>query len=139
MPTNPSPGQVVNIPISQLVQANGADRFDLQLRVPILQGSARYNAYLYQVHLYLTYNVNTKPLDLGVLLVDLPLPPSAGEYYWDSYDSTHPQVIAGMVYTPDMPRYKKCVINNSYALRSLLSSSAKRPAALATILPQLRY
>jgi hypothetical protein len=33
MPTNPKPGQVVNIPVSQLVSPNGADRFDLLLGV----------------------------------------------------------------------------------------------------------
>jgi len=139
MPINPDPGQVVDIPISQLVPPNGADRFDLLLHAPLVKGEWGPTVYLYRVHLYLTYNVHTKPLDVGEMLIDLPLTPDAGEYYWDSYYAAHPEIISGAVYGPDIPEYKRCVINNSYALRSMLSFPAMRPAELATILPQLRY
>lgn len=138
MPTNPKPGQSVDVPLSQEIQSNGADRFDLLLHVPLVRGSEE-NIYLYQVHIYLTYNTNTKPLDVGNVLVDLPFPPVAGEYYWNSYYSTHPQAILGAIYAPAIPAYKKCVINNSYALHSILTLPSMRPAELAAILPQLRY
>ena len=139
MPTNAKPGQVVNVPISQLVQPNGADRFLLLLRVPLPKGSDAANIYVYRAHLYLTYNVHTKPLNAGEVLVDLPVWPVAGEYYWNSYYATHPQAILGAIYKPDIPKYKSCAMNNSRALRSILSQPAIRPAQLAAILPQLRY
>ncbi len=139
MPINPKPGQMVNVPLSQEIQPNDADRFDLLLSVPLPHGKVSSNIYLYRVQLYLTYNVNTKPLDVSEVLVDLPMPPDAGEYYWDSYYSTHPQAILGAVYGPAIPEYKKCVINNSHALHSILSLPSMRPAELTAILPQLRY
>jgi hypothetical protein len=85
----------------------------------------------------LTYNINTKPIDVGEVLVDLPIPPSAGEYYWDSYYTAHPHAILGAVYGPDIPEYKKCAVDNENALRSILSMPSMRPAELAAILPQL--
>jgi hypothetical protein len=140
MPINPKPGHVVDVPISQLVPPNGADRFDLLLHAPLVQSTTGANVYLYRVHLYLTYNVRAKPpLDVGEVLVDLPVTPNAGEYYWDSYFSTHPEVVAGAVYGPAIPEYKRCVINNSHALYSILSLPAMRPTELAGILSQLRY
>jgi hypothetical protein len=139
MPISPKPGQVVDIPISQVVPSNGADRFDLLLYAPVVKGTWGPNVYLYRVHLYLTYNVHTKPLDVGEVLVNLPIIPSGGEYYWDSNHAAHPEFISGVVYAPDIPEYKRCVINNSNTLRSILSLSAMRPVPIAAILPQLRY
>jgi hypothetical protein len=143
MPINPKPGQVVDIPISQLVPPNGADRFDLLLNAPRLKKyPAAANVYLYRVHLYLTYNVHTKPLDVGEALVIIPLVPDDIEYYWDSQLATHPEIVFGpsaVVGESEIPKYKRCVINNSYALRSILSLPAMRPVELAEILPQLRY
>jgi hypothetical protein len=138
MPINPKPGQVVDIPISQIVPSNGADRFDLLLHAPLMKVKGL-NVYLYRVHLYLTYNVHTKPLDVGEVLVNLPIVPDGGEYYWDSNHAAHPEFISNVVYAPEIPKYKRCVINNSNTLRSILSLSAMRPAPIAAILPQLRY
>jgi transposase len=139
MPINPKPGQTVDVPLSQKIQPNDADRFDLLLNIPLPHGKVSGNIYLYRVHLSLAYNANIKPLDVGEVVVDLPQPPDAGEYYWDSYYAAHPQIISGFVYAPAIPEYKRCVINNSYALRSILSSPSMRPAELSAVLPQLRY
>jgi hypothetical protein len=139
MPTDAKPGQVINVAVSQLVQPNGGDRFDVLLRTPLLQGRAKFNAYLYRVHLYLIYNVHANPLDVGEILVDLPFPPAAGEYYLNSYFLTHPQLIRNTVYAAGLPEYKRCAVKNSRALRSILSSRAMRPASLTGVLPQLRY
>lgn len=140
MPVNPKPGQVIDIPLSQLVQSNGADRFDLLLGAALPSSYLMQNyVYLYRVHLYLTYNVNSKPLDVGQILIDLPVPPDGGEYYWDSYYSTHPQVISDVMPASHLETYKRCAIANSYALHSILSLPSIRPANLAAIPPQLRY
>jgi hypothetical protein len=139
MPISPKPGQTVDVALSQEIQANGADRFDLQLRVPLPKRGGVSEVYLYRIHVYLTYNVNTKPLDVGEVLVDLPVPPDAGEYYWTKDYAAHPQDILGAVYGPDIPRYKECAMNNSRTLHSILSLPSRRPAVLAAILPQLAY
>jgi hypothetical protein len=79
MPINPKPGQVIDIPISQLVPPNGADRFDLLLHAPLVKVAGAPNIYLYLVHLYLTYNVRTRPLDLGR---SSPGDPRVGPFTW---------------------------------------------------------
>jgi hypothetical protein len=117
----------------------GVDRFDLLLRAPLVQRPFGPNVYLYRVHLYLTYNIHTKPLDVGEVLVNFPYVPGPGEYYWDSYYSTHPQVLSGVLSPAQIPIYKKCAIKNSHALHSILSLPARRVAQLASILPRLRY
>lgn len=139
MPINPKPGQLVNVPLSQEIQPNSADRFDLQLRVPLPKHVGVSKIYLYRVHLSLAYNVNTKPLDVGEVLVDLPVLPDAGEYYWTKHFEAHPQDILGAVYPPAIPEYKRCATNNSRTLYSMLSPPSMRPAELAAILPQLDY
>jgi len=139
MPIDARPGQVVSVPVSQLVKPNGADRFDLLLRTPLLGGNAKFNVYLYRVRLFLLYNVHTRPLDVGEVLVDLPVAPDGGEYYWNSYYTAHPQGVKIDVGASYMPQYKKCVIANSYALHSILSLSARQSSELAAILPTLRY
>jgi hypothetical protein len=137
MPVDVKPRQVINIPLSEEIAANAADRFDLILGLPRKQLSS--TVYLYRVQLYLTYNVNTGPIDVGNLLINLPVLPAAGEYYWDSYYSTQPGIISGMVATPYIPEYKRCVINNTHALYSVLSLPSFRPTTLAAILPALRF
>jgi len=138
LPLNPKPGQVVDVPLSEEIQPNNADRFDLALSAPLPHGGVS-DIYLYRVHLYLTYNINVRPLDVGEVLIDLPQTPDAGEYYWDKYYSAHPQAILGAVYGPAIPAYKRCAMNNSRALHSMLSLPSMRPTELAAILPQLSY
>lgn len=138
LPLEPKVGQVVNIPLSEEVSSNSADRFDLALSASLPRGGVS-KVYLYRVHVYLTYNVNVRPLDVGEILIDLPQLPDAGEYYWDKYYSVHPQAILGAVYGPGIPAYKKCAMGNSRALHSILSLPGMRPAKLAAILPQLSY
>lgn len=137
MPVDPKPGQVINIPLSEEIAANDADRFDLLFGLPHNKLSG--NVYLYRVQLYLTYNVNTGPIDVGNLLVDLPVLPAAGEYYWDSYYSAQPGIISGMVAASYIPEYKRCVTSNTHALYSVLSLPSFQPTALAAILPTLRF
>jgi hypothetical protein len=139
LPINPSPGEVVSIPISQLAEANGADRFDLLLAAPLPETSdARFNIYLYRVHLRLTYNVHEAPLDLGEIAVDFPAVPSDGEYYWSKYWATHLSEFNYMAY-PHPATVKSCDIKNSIALHSFLLKPAMRTTGLTALLPTLAY
>jgi hypothetical protein len=137
MPAHPKQGQVVDIPLSQKIAPNDADRFDLLLGLP--RDKVGYDVYLYRVQLYLTYNTNNGPLDVGDLLINLPVLPAEGEYYWNSYYAADPSMMLATVYTPEVPTYEKCVINNTHALYSILSLPSLQPTSLAQIRPTLRF
>jgi hypothetical protein len=151
MPVPASPGQVVDAPISQLVPAGGADRFEVLLRAPILPVTApmpsspygplpKLNVYVYRVRAYLTYNVGTTPADLGEILITYPGPVLAGEYYWTPYVATHPQFLSGVLTPAELPAYKKCAIANSVTLRSILALPAIRDTFMARVkLSDLAY
>jgi hypothetical protein len=140
MPTTALPGQVIDVPISQLVPAGGADRFDVLLETRILQGfPQKFTVYLYRVHAYLTYNVGTRPVDLGEILVVLPFPPESGEYFWSRYYAANPQVVSGVVTPPEIPAYKRCAIRNSNVLHSILALPAMRTPELAAIPARLAH
>jgi hypothetical protein len=139
LPVNPSTGQVVSVPISQLVEANGADRFDLLLAAPLSSTTnARFNIYLYRVHLRLTYNVHEAPLDLGEIAVDFPDVPSDGEYYWSKYWATHLSEFNYMAFQ-HAATVKSCDIKNSLALHSFLLKPAMRTTSLTALLSTLAY
>lgn len=139
MPINPEPLHVVNVPVSQLVQPNGADRFDLLLGAPLVQGEMGPNVYIYRIGLYLMYNIGTTPLDAGEMLVDFPYAPVYGEYFWSRHLAADQKSLLGVLTADQMPAYRNCVTRNSNVLRSILSLPAKRVPQLAAILSQLRY
>lgn len=141
LPANPSPGQVVEVPISQLVPANGADRFDLLLTTNFPRtGDGLFNVYVYRIHVYLTYNVDTKPLDIGEILVNSPAMPGPGNYFWSKYWAANVKYFTFMVGGANYePAAKDCAIKNSFALHSILSLPAMRTPQLSAIAPQLAY
>jgi hypothetical protein len=138
LPISPTPGQVVNIPISQLVEANGADRFDLLLSVPLPKGYIKDNIYLYRVHLRLAYNAHEALLDLGEIIVDLPDAPTGGDYFWSKYWATHLNLFRSIAYSAT-GALMACDIKNSLALRSFLLEPGMRTAAVSAIPSQLAY
>jgi hypothetical protein len=139
MPTAPLLGQVIDVAISQLVPAGGADRFDVLLKARPLQCRHRLYVYLYRVHAFLTYNVGTRPVDLGEILIVLPITPDGGEFYWSRYFAAHPQAAARVLTPSEIPAYKRWVVRNSNELHSILTLPAMRTAEVAAILPQLAY
>ena len=139
IPNDPLPGQRVTIPVSQLVPAGGADRFDLLFRVPFEQGHAKLNAYIYRVRIYLNYNVSTNPLNLGEVILVLPLDPDGGQYYWNRYYASHMAIPRSVVLPSQWAAYMRCVVENSYRLRSILNLPGLRSSDLTPVLAQLRY
>jgi hypothetical protein len=140
LPASPAPGQVVSIPISQLIEANGADRFDLLLSTPLPRSFPDDESiYLYRIHLYLNYNIHASPLDIGEILISFPKSPDAGEYFWSKYLATHQNVLNYMVAPGTASTVEACDIRNSQALRSILFQPAMRTAELAAIPSQLAY
>jgi transposase len=135
MPTDPQPGTLITIPVSQLVKPDGADRFDLLLRVPTLPGELA-TTYLYRVHLYLDYNTGSNAVDVGEILIGLPYYPDSNDgYFWTRYFAAHPNYLdfegkaaAGI---------QNCLVRNSLTLKRLLSLSGRRTSAVSAIPNQL--
>ena len=136
LPDHATPGRTIDIPVSQLVPANGADRFDLLLRSQ-LPGNALADLYLYRFHLYLSYNAGDQ-LDLGEIIIGFPSAPAVGSYYWSETVLTNPSLYADLIQL-GRAGIEKCDIQNSHTLHSILSLPGARPAELAAIPAQLAY
>ena len=137
MPTDPRPGTVIRIPISQLVKPDGADRFDLLLHAPVLSGSPG-TTYLYRIRVYLDYNIKASAIDVGEILIGLPFYPDSGDgYFWTRDFAAHPNYFnfEGKA----APGIERCLIRNSHTLNSILSLSGKRTAAMLAIPAQLSF
>lgn len=133
MPTDPRPGTVVNIPVSQEVGPDSADRFDLLLRTA-KTGRDADSVYLYRVRLYVNYNIGANAIDAGQMIIDLPWDPKYQYgYFWArSYKPNQFDYMGS--YTPGINR---CLIRNSYTLKSILSMPGTRTAILSAIPSEL--
>lgn len=136
LPDHASPDRTIDIPVSQLVPANGADRFDVLLRSQ-LPGNALADLYLYRFHLYLSYNAGGQ-LDLGEAIIGFPSAPVVGSYFWSKTVLTNPSLHTLLIQL-GRAGIEKCDIQNSRTLHSILSLPGARPAELAAIPPQLAY
>jgi hypothetical protein len=138
MPTDARPGTVIRIPVSQLVNPDGADRFDLLLDTPIKQSSGLLTIYLYWVHVYLDYNTGTSPVDIGEILIALPFdPPDGNGYFWTHLFATHPHYL-DFEGTAAFG-IEKCLIRNSHTLNTMLSLPGKRTTTMSKIPPLLAF
>jgi hypothetical protein len=139
MPANPRPGTTVTIPVSQLVNPGGADRFDVLLRAPLTRpGGLLVTVYLYRIHVYLDYNPGAGTVDLGEILVDLPYDPVDGNaYFWTHFFATHPKNLSweGKYET----EIENCMIRNARALNVILTAPSKRTAMVSKIPPLLAF
>jgi hypothetical protein len=136
LPDRATPGRTIDIPVSQLVPANGADRFDLLLRSQ-LPGKAPDELYVYRFHLYLTYDTGDQ-LDLGETIIGFPLAPAVGQYFWSKTVLTNPSLYSELTQL-GRAGIETCDIRNSRSLHSVLSLPGARPAALSAIPAQLAY
>jgi hypothetical protein len=140
LPIDPTPGRVVTIPVSQLVPADGADRFDLLLRSGRLAGSPG-NIYLYRFHLYLTYNADNTILDAGEIIMSYPSAPAEGQYFWSKHWAANPGILDTMMShnKPAEIAAEECNIKDSHILHSILPLTGMRPEELVGIQSQLAY
>jgi hypothetical protein len=136
LPIDPSPDQVIDIPISQLVPADGADRFDLLLRAGRLASSPG-NIYLYRFHLYLTYNANNKQLDVGEIIMSYPGAPAKNQYFLGKDWVTFAASFHMSTNKRHEMAVQECNKRDSHILHSILSLPGMRPAELTRIPSQL--
>lgn len=139
MPTSPSQGSVVNIAISQLVDAGGADRFDLLLRTPIKNGDVVDKIYLYRINVYLQYNSDERSIDAGEVLITLPLTPTDGNGYFWSHEVASQQTALQSENGSGYPALQQCLIANSHNINAILSLPAIRAPDIAALRSELAY
>ena len=138
MPINPRPGSVVNIGISQLVDAGGADRFDLRLQTPLRAGEGVAAIYLYRINIYLQYNSDNRSINAGEVLVTLPVQLVNGEaFFWTRYFAGHPAYLSFL--GSGLASVKRCLIKNSRNINAILSMPAIRTPGVAALRSQLAY
>jgi hypothetical protein len=139
LPIDPPAGTIVDVPVSQIVPANGADRFELLLRAK-MPPKALGTKYVYRFQLYLTYNAKNTRLDLGEVIADYPVAPDQGEYFWSKYWAARPAEWSVMTATEGgTANITACDIKGSNALRSILSLPGARSKELTAIPSQLAY
>jgi hypothetical protein len=147
LPGHPKQGDVIDIPVSQLVPADGADRFELLLRTRLPMANLNRTGvpvYLYRIHLYLTYNAPSHLLDAGDIVVGYPFAPVSGQYYWTRFWEANPSYFDTMMNNnKDIEsRVKECDISGSEDLRAFFASvspGTKQPIDLAGTKSRLAY
>jgi hypothetical protein len=138
MPTSPRQGSVVNIAISQLVDAGGADRFDLLLQTPI-KSDPLGKIYLYRINVSLQYNSDENPINVGEVLITLPLGLAEGDGYFWTHDIASSSAGLLSEYGPEFPSLKRCLIANSRSINAILSQPGVRTPDIAALRSNLAY
>lgn len=125
LPTRPRIGQTIEIPVSQQLGADEADRFAFRLGSPIhhhFPGVLR-GAFVYRLGVSLSHDNEKDPLNVGTVVISVPGLPGA---LWtkaaqaSSDMSTHPPV-------------KRCLQSNTSAVRSILVLSGERSRELTEL------
>jgi hypothetical protein len=132
---HPKLGSVINVPVSQQVPPDSADRFELALRIP---PDPDESIYLYRLHLWLFYDNLRVPVDAGQVVVSMPYDPTPQQYVWSrTYQAEHGKPIN---FTGnDITKISECMISNSKKVRSLLSQPGSRSAGLAGLPSVMSY
>jgi hypothetical protein len=133
MPMRAKIGDSIDVPISQQVAPDAADRFKVLLRLPAdFPGTV----YSYRVRLDLRYDNSAIQRGISDAIVFLPFVPRS-DYFWTHQDATvgNPFPFLG----DGAPGVSKCLINNAKALRSLLSLSGIRAPQANKIPAQLSF
>jgi hypothetical protein len=87
MPVRPRITSIINVPVSQQIAPDAADRFEVSLRI---QKDPSQSVYLYRLNASLLYDKLAIPVNAGELLVALPYNPDSTQYFWTrTYQAEH--------------------------------------------------
>lgn len=132
---HPKLGSVINVPVSQQLAPDSADKFEIALRIP---PDPDESIYLYRLHLALFYDNLKTPVDAGNVLASLPYDPSTQQYVWSrAYQAEHGKPIEFM--GKAITGISKCMINNARKVRELLSQPGSRSPGLAKLPSIMSY
>jgi hypothetical protein len=132
---HPKLGSVINVPVSQQVPPDSADRFELALRIP---PDPDESIYLYRLRLSLFYDNLKTPVDAGQVVVSMPYDPTPQQYVWSrTYQADHGKSMEFM--GKGITNISECMISNSKKVRSLLSQPGSRSAGLAGLPSVMAY
>lgn len=126
LPANPSPGDVVTVPVSQQMAPDSADKFEVTIHV----SKAALGAHFYRFHAWVIYDKQVA-LNAGYLLASLPIEPQDGGYYWTRDDQADPSRLKP--FTTDLQSLSHCLIANSKRLHAILSLPGNRSAGLTSL------
>jgi hypothetical protein len=126
LPADPSPGQAVTVPVSQQMAPDSADKFEVSLHVP----KTALGIHFYRLRAWVIYDEQVA-LNVGHLLVSLPVEPQAGGYYWTRMDQADPGRLKP--FTTNLQSLSHCLIANSKRLHAILSLPGNRSAGLTSL------
>lgn len=132
LPTNPSPGDVVTVPVSQLVAPDSADKFEVSIHLSKTAQGVQF----YRLHAWIIYDEQVA-LKAGYLLASLPVEPQDGGYYWTREDQADPGRLKP--FTANLQSLSHCLIANSERLRTILSLPGNRSTGLASLPTTLAF
>lgn len=132
LPTDPAPGTLVTVPVSQQMAPDSADKFEVSLHVP----KTALGLNVYRLHVWVLYDQQV-PLSAGYLVVSLPQQPQDGGYFWSRTDQANPSIL--QPFAPSVKVLSQCLIKNSTRLHAIVSLSGARSSEMADLPPLLAY
>jgi hypothetical protein len=132
LPTDPAPGTVATVPVSQQMAPDTADKFEVSLHVPKWARGLQ----VYRFHVWVLYDQQV-PLNAGYLVVSLPEEPQDGGYFWSRSLQANPDYLKP--FASNVKVLSQCLINNSDSLHAIVSLSGARSAQMADLPALLAY
>lgn len=134
LPAPAKPGKIINIPVSQQVAPDAADKFQLLLRAPAFRNET---VDIYRLEVSLLYDNVSTPVEAGDAIAALPFDPNY-QYVWTHAD----QKARGKnmeFMGNEFPQISRCLISNAKHMETLVSFSGERSAALSSLASQMAY
>jgi hypothetical protein len=132
LPANPSPGEAVTVPVSQQMEPDSADKFEVSIHVP----KTALGIHFYRLRAWIIYDKQVA-LKAGYLLTSLPVEPQDGGYYWTRMDQADPGRLKP--FTSNLQSLSHCLIANSKRLHAILALPGNRSTGLASLPASLAF
>jgi hypothetical protein len=140
MPTHPIPGQRIEIPVSQQIGPDEADRFKLNLRLPEAAAWVGGNPdagklFIYHIGVELVRDKDSTKLEAGEAVAALPTTvlPDRQEFFYTKEFARHPNRADTILAPEDIPEFNKCLKSNNAILYKFMSVDGAKPTWFSEI------
>lgn len=141
MPVHPTPGQEMEVPLSQEIGPDEADRFKLDLRLPKAAMQVGRNLdggrlFVYHIGVDLVRDRESKKVNAGEAVIALPGPISAyrQEFFLTKEFTRHPNRYDSYHPTPqEMSKIRQCLASNNAILRDFMAVNGAKPTWFSEI------